>query len=352
MLHVPLIRIRDLDGEEEIAAGIAPRELVAALGRAEVTRPFLVSARVQAQRHAVGTQHIVAAHEVQAALGLADQHAVGDGQFDAHRSHGPGMIGKRIARGRAGEGGGGQGGGECQERFQRHLVTKQLLMTTHSIETDGAANNGSRHSLGCSMQQECRSQTIMTSRRGSRTGSPRRHWLAAVAMVCALAGCAALPEDSPVMEVLDDETGVTITRLGKPVELYRETFLRQGTGRFAFIAPFETNLMGRRALYLWVALPLDPAPNAEPQIELDGAPLALTGMSRDAASAGLRRSPYKIPTPWSAMFYYPVDEALVAQLGKANGISLSVFEATKDGAVRTLFTAPVAETALKDFAAR
>jgi hypothetical protein len=171
-------------------------------------------------------------------------------------------------------------------------------------------------------------------------------------MGLALAGCAALPEDAPVMEVLDDETGVTITRLGKPVELYRETFLRQATGRFAFIAPFETNLMGTRTTYLWVALPLDPAPNAEPDIELDGMALTLTGMSREASSVGLRKSPYRIPTPWSAMFYYRIDEALVARLAEAKGITLSVFEATKDGAVKTVFTAPVADTGLKEFAAR
>ena len=41
------------------------------------------------------------AHEVQATLGFADQHAIGHGQFDAHRGHGAGMIGKRIAAGRS-----------------------------------------------------------------------------------------------------------------------------------------------------------------------------------------------------------------------------------------------------------
>src|SRR5687767_1330271 len=137
-------------------------------------------------------------------------------------------------------------------------------MKVHIIDIDDAASNGSRHSLGCSMQQECRSGSIMTSGRRTQTGARLRRFLGATLAGLWLAGCAALPEDAPVIEQLDSETGVTIARLGKPMELYRETFLQDAAGRFAFFGPFETNQMGNRELFLWIALPLDPAQGAEP----------------------------------------------------------------------------------------
>ena len=68
-----------------------------------------------------------------------------------------------------------------------------------------------------------------------------------------LGACAALPDDASVVEKLEPETGVTITRLGHPIELYRETFLKDPAGRIAFLGPFETNQMGQREQFLWIA---------------------------------------------------------------------------------------------------
>jgi hypothetical protein len=167
-----------------------------------------------------------------------------------------------------------------------------------------------------------------------------------------MSGCAALPEDSSVMEQLDDETGLTIARLGHPMELYRETFQRDPSGRFAFLAPFETNQMGSRELYLWTALPVEIAPGTQPDVELDGRRLVLGTPSREASSAGLRRSPYKIPTPWSAMFYYKIDADVVAKLAGATTLSIRVTELAKDGTKITVFASTVADSRLKDFAAR
>jgi hypothetical protein len=167
-----------------------------------------------------------------------------------------------------------------------------------------------------------------------------------------LAGCAALPQDSPVFEQLDAETGITIARLGRPMELYRETFLQEAAGKFAFLGPFETNLMGTRELYLWVALPMDPTTGSEPIIELNGKALSLGSPGRDAEFAGLRKSPYKIPTPWSAMFYYKIDAALIARLADATELSIRAVETTKDGTVKTLFAAKVDDTRLREFAQR
>ena len=97
---------------------------------------------------------------------------------------------------------------------------------------------------------------------------------------------------------------------------------------------------------------IDPAPGEQPVLELDGAVLPLPAPSREASSAGLTKSPYRIPTPWSAMFYYKVDETVVARLGNAGQLSIRITENTKDGTARTLFASKVTDSRLKDFAGR
>ena len=166
--------------------------------------------------------------------------------------------------------------------------------------------------------------------------------------------CAALPDDAPVVEQLDPDTGATVTRLGHPIELYRETFVKDATGRFAFVGPFETNQMGNRELFLWVAAPIESPANADPPtVEADGRALALGAPGRSADFAGLKQSPYRIPTPWSSMYYYKVDAAIMATVTGAHDLTVRVAEPTKDGVIRTRFATQVgADSALKEFAAR
>jgi hypothetical protein len=193
------------------------------------------------------------------------------------------------------------------------------------------------------MQQESQSQTIMTSRR-----------LFLSLLTTLLASCASLPDDSPVVEQLDEETGLTIARLGKPLELYRETFRNETSGKFAFLAPFETNQQGARELYLWVALPLeDPAADVTPVYLVDGKPLGLGTAVRSAESAGLRRPPYQIPTSWIAMYYYRVQHDVIAQLGQANSIRIQTVENTKAGPLKTEYSIDIGQDPrLREFAAR
>jgi hypothetical protein len=193
----------------------------------------------------------------------------------------------------------------------------------------------------------------MTSHRATQT-SWRSVRFACVAIVSAsLGACAALPDDAPVVEQLDTETGVTVARLGKPVELYRETFLQDPSGRFAFLGPFETNLMGKRELFLWIAVPAEPMADAVPAVEIDGKALTLGVPGRAADFAGLHKSPYKIPTPWSAMYYFRIEESMVRQLADATRLAIGVLEPTKSGTVKTTFAAGIeADTRLKEFAAR
>jgi hypothetical protein len=167
-----------------------------------------------------------------------------------------------------------------------------------------------------------------------------------------IAGCAALPDDASTVEQLDEHTGLTIVRLGRPMELYRETFQRDPAGRFAFLGPFETNRMGARELYLWVAVPLELAPDSEPDVELDGHALELGAAAREAGAAGLRESPYRIPTPWTTMFYYRIGADVVAKLAEASTLTIRVSEQNKDGTTITVFASTVADSRLKDFANR
>jgi hypothetical protein len=193
----------------------------------------------------------------------------------------------------------------------------------------------------------------MTSRRGSQTWKRIARFVQFTLVSALLSACAALPEDAPIVERLDTDTGATVTRLGRPVELYRETFLQEAAGKFAFLGPFETNLMGKRELFLWLALPVEPLPDSIPSVEVNGAALTLGAPGRSADFAGVHRPPYKIPTPWSAMYYFKIDEAIVTQLGEATDLSINVLESAKSGTVKTLFATKVtAEARLKDFAAR
>jgi hypothetical protein len=174
-------------------------------------------------------------------------------------------------------------------------------------------------------------------------------------VAAALGACATVPDDASVVEKLDDETGLTIARLGRPIEVYRETFLKEPTGRFAFIGPFETNQMGTRELFVWVAVPIELSEqDGAPIVTVNGKELPLGAPGRAPDFAGLRKSPYKIPTPWSSMFYYRVDQQLIATLAEARELSVRVTEPTRDGPAKTLFvvTLPGTDARLKDFAAR
>jgi hypothetical protein len=193
----------------------------------------------------------------------------------------------------------------------------------------------------------------MTSRRRSQTISTFSLFLTYVVATLGISGCAALPDDAPVVEQLDTETGATVTRLGHPVEVYREAFLQATPGKFAFIGPFETNSMGKRELYLWVALPIEPSPEAVPTIQVNGTPLNLSAPGREADFAGVHKLPYKIPTPWSAMYYFKIDEAAIAQLGDARDLRIDVLENSKTGDVKTSFASSVgADARLKEFSER
>jgi len=194
----------------------------------------------------------------------------------------------------------------------------------------------------------------MTRRREAETGIRGARLILAGLAALALAACATLPQDHPVYEQLDADTGVTIARIGKPIELYRETVPNVYTDRFAFLAPFETNQMGTRESFLWLAVPIDPTlAESVPTMDVDGNALAFGTAGRQADFAGLAKSPYKTPAPWSVMYYFKADRELIARLGAAQSLTIHMMEPTKNGPAEAQFTVKIAgDPRLKEFAAR
>jgi hypothetical protein len=194
----------------------------------------------------------------------------------------------------------------------------------------------------------------MTRRRQDETSEWLRRFLVNAVALVAFAGCATLPQDQPVYEQLDPETGVTIARVGKPFELYRETVQNVYNDRFAFFAPFETNQMGKREIFLWVAVPMDPSlRDSIPSLEVDGERVELGTAGRAADFAGLAKSPYKTPAPWSELYYFRADDALMARLAAAQTIAIHSVEPAKNGTIATEYALKVGDDPrLKEFAAR
>lgn len=148
--------------------------------------------------------------------------------------------------------------------------------------------------------------------------------------VIALAGCASAPTD-PVHDRLDTQTATTVTVMQAPVELVSETPLGPLSDPFAYVAPFETDRMGERALYLWISVPQVSGQLSEPKVSCDGHPLSLQSISTDLSQFNLSRPPYTLPAPWSGQWYFKLPAESLACLGTAQGISLETQPAQGQG---------------------
>lgn len=145
--------------------------------------------------------------------------------------------------------------------------------------------------------------------------------VAPLVAVLALAGCAAAPVNAP-QELLDEATGTTLTRLAAPVELTSIEPRGANADPFAYVAPFETNRMGERRLYLWIAIPDEQKRGTGASLDLDGARLEAGAPLVDARAAGLARWPYADPAPWSAVRVFALDAAQLAALARASELRL------------------------------
>jgi hypothetical protein len=162
-------------------------------------------------------------------------------------------------------------------------------------------------------------------------------------------GCAALPPAEPVAEKLDPDTAVTVTVLSQPIELYSQSSRTKQTDPFAYIAPFETNRMGSKELFLWVSTPQAQGVLTQPLVMCNGQAVSLqplaqegTGVVQEAGKGGdfggigadgkairvdlsklsLSRAPYSAPVPWGTQWYFKLSEEGLKCLAAAEAVSL------------------------------
>lgn len=144
--------------------------------------------------------------------------------------------------------------------------------------------------------------------------------IAIPAVAAVLAACATTSQ--PVVERLDPDTATTVTLIKKPVELIGESPHGPNGNPFAFIAPFETDRMGTRKLYLWMSAPSIEGANLQPQLLCDGQPLALPALDSDMSHIGLSSVPYPSPVPWNMQWYFQLPRPALDCLAGARQIAL------------------------------
>ena len=191
-----------------------------------------------------------------------------------------------------------------------------------------------------------------------KLGGSFRGGIGACAAAAVLVGCATEPTE-PVSEKLDPDTATTVTILNHPIELLSQTGRSRQTDPFAYIAPFETNRMGSRDLFLWVSTPQAQGALTPPQVMCNGQPLNLQPLDQkptsasgssvpandtsatnpagrnvspgtsadqpvtvDLAKLSLSRAPYDSPVPWSTQWYFRLPPDSLKCLADAEGISL------------------------------
>ncbi len=151
--------------------------------------------------------------------------------------------------------------------------------------------------------------------------------VAALLVACAAllaTGCASVPVD-PVVEELDSRTGVTINRLARPLELVATSVRPGGGDPFAALAPFETNVMGRRDRWLWVAFPDDEqAASPAHRVIVDGLALSLPAAGADPAAVSLKAFPYAPAAAWNTVRVFALDATATARLAGAREVGITV----------------------------
>lgn len=150
----------------------------------------------------------------------------------------------------------------------------------------------------------------------------RRAALGPLGLCVLLTACATTAPEA-VKESLDEHTGLTVTHLDKPLALLRTAARGSSADPFVFLAPFETDRMGTRSIYLWLAVPAIEPIVEPPQVSVDEAGLEMRTLE-SVAGTGLSRSPYRKPEPWSIEFYYAVDAAQLARLARGTKIDAVV----------------------------
>jgi hypothetical protein len=187
--------------------------------------------------------------------------------------------------------------------------------------------------------------TTLTPHRQQRSCYARAALLLAVA---ALAGCAARPAND-IREQLDEASGTTLTRMDAPVELTTTTPRGANADPFAYVGAFETNRMGKRERWLWIAVPDERGDARLPELSVAGRELAL-GSPVTNRGAGLVTAPYPKPAPWSTEHLFRLDDVSLTAL--ASGAEWRLRVPRRDAAALEFAGRPEPADLLRRFAER
>ncbi len=165
----------------------------------------------------------------------------------------------------------------------------------------------------------------------------------------ALAACSVTPAE-PYVDKLDPDTATTTTVLAEPVELVSDSLRTANGDPFVYVAPFETDQMGARALYLWISVPQNNGPVTQPKLLCDGREVEMQSLGSDPAQLKLSRPPYSLPTPWSGQWFFQLPRNSLDCLVSAQAIEIDA--QSSQGAMERFTTTAKALRPLQAFAHR
>jgi hypothetical protein len=151
-----------------------------------------------------------------------------------------------------------------------------------------------------------------------------------LAMFIATLTACAVPPSQAVVDRLDPDTATTVTVIRNPVELVVAAVHGPVATPFAFLAPFETDRMGTRSLYLWMSAPSVDGARLQPKLLCDGQPLALAPLDSDVSHIGLSHPPYVAPVPWNMQWYFQLPREALNCLAGAQKVALETHVADND----------------------
>ena len=150
---------------------------------------------------------------------------------------------------------------------------------------------------------------------------------ATIVTLLMLSACETTPSQ-PVSERLDPDTATTVTVIKKPIELVGAGAHGPTGNPFAFFAPFETDRMGKRAMYLWMSAPSAAGvKQQQPQLICDSHALALPPLDSDISHIGLSSPPYAAPVPWDTQWYFQLPQEGLECLAAAQLVAVETYGA-------------------------
>ncbi len=167
-------------------------------------------------------------------------------------------------------------------------------------------------------------------------------------------GCTGQSAVKPV-EVLDEQTGVTVGALKNPIELVTGaqsatlSFRRRPT--FAYLGPVEWNRSGALSYGLWVHV--SPGNERQPRdihlpdaltVILDDGPLVLSPME---AAPKLGHEPYRPEVSWGQTAYFDLSVATLKRMAASRKLELDV--RTVDGSIVSFSPTVDAHAALTQY---